>query len=176
MNNFQCDKDNFCELFTVYLIIQEHCMFILSIAVHNNSSRISEIPSTLTPGTMGHDDPPGSGKFVPKLGSLYSLDCQGAQIKYHLGGFTISNGMAWSSDNTTMFFIDTAARSVFAFDYDQQAGTIGKYCKITNKICIWNWRWEWSLNSNLHISPIFDTEYVGTWAYELCASFIVALV
>ena len=75
---------------------------------------------------MSHDDPPDSGKFLPGLGSLYSLDkAQG--IKKHLSGLTISNGMAWSSDDKSMFFIDTPARKVYVFDYDPATGTISEF-------------------------------------------------
>lgn len=42
---------------------------------------------------------------------------------------TISNGMAWSNDNSLMFYTDTLTRRVDVFDYDVDAGTISKNFK-----------------------------------------------
>lgn len=86
----------------------------------------SGIDSLTFPGTMGHDDPPGSGKFLPHLGSLFSLGAGSIAIK-HLDKLTIANGMAWSADASSMFFIDTPERKIYAFDFDNQKGTISKY-------------------------------------------------
>ncbi len=38
---------------------------------------------------------------------------------------TISNGLAWSSDGSVMYFIDTPTQQVVAFDHDIEAGTVG---------------------------------------------------
>lgn len=37
---------------------------------------------------------------------------------------SISNGITWSLDWTKMYYIDTAPRKVYAFDYNEVAGTI----------------------------------------------------
>jgi sugar lactone lactonase YvrE len=55
-------------------------------------------------------------------GSLYSFD--GKAITKILGPVTISNGMAWSPDHKTFYYIDTPTRIVRAFDYDLETGTI----------------------------------------------------
>lgn len=55
-------------------------------------------------------------------GSLYSFD--GSSITKLLGGVTISNGMAWSPDHKTFYYIDTPTREVKAFDYDVETGAI----------------------------------------------------
>ena len=55
-------------------------------------------------------------------GSLYSFD--GKSITKLLGDVTISNGMAWSTDHKTFYYIDTPTREVKAFDYDLETGAI----------------------------------------------------
>jgi sugar lactone lactonase YvrE len=61
-------------------------------------------------GTMSGD---GS---VPGAGALYRLD--GARLTPVLGELTIANGMGWTADGRTMFFIDSPTREVWAFDFD----------------------------------------------------------
>lgn len=55
-------------------------------------------------------------------GSLYSFD--GKAITKLLGNVTISNGMTWSPDSKTFYYIDTPTREVRAFDYDLETGAI----------------------------------------------------
>ena len=62
---------------------------------------------------MGESDP---------TGSLYSFD--GKSITKLLSNVTISNGMAWSPDHKTFYYIDTPTRKVMAFDYDLETGAI----------------------------------------------------
>jgi sugar lactone lactonase YvrE len=57
------------------------------------------------------------------VGALYRLDPDGA-VERILSGVTISNGIDWSLDGETMFYIDTATQSVDAFDFDIAAGRI----------------------------------------------------
>lgn len=40
--------------------------------------------------------------------------------KLVIGDITISNGMAWSHDNKTMYYIDSPTRHVYAMDFDQE--------------------------------------------------------
>lgn len=56
-------------------------------------------------------------------GSLYRLD---ADLSVHkmLGNIAISNGIVWSHDKRTMYYIDTFAHNVRAFDYDNASGDI----------------------------------------------------
>jgi len=62
---------------------------------------------------MGEKDPNGS---------LYSFD--GKSVTKLLNNVTISNGMAWSSDYKTFYYIDTPTREVKAFDFDLETGAI----------------------------------------------------
>ena len=56
-------------------------------------------------------------------GALYRLD-QDRGVTQVLSGVTISNGIAWSPDHRTMYYIDTATGGVDAFDYDDSDGTV----------------------------------------------------
>jgi sugar lactone lactonase YvrE len=62
---------------------------------------------------MGEKDPNGS---------LYSFN--GEAVTRLLGGVTISNGLTWSPDHKTFYYIDTPTRTVRAFDYDLETGAI----------------------------------------------------
>jgi sugar lactone lactonase YvrE len=57
-------------------------------------------------------------------GSLYVLEA-GGKARKALAGVSISNGIVWSLDNTTMYYIDTPTQRVDAFDYDLDSGAIG---------------------------------------------------
>ncbi len=70
-------------------------------------------------GTMSDGEPTIHG-----AGSLYMLDAN-HQVTRRLADVSISNGLAWSVDKTTMYFIDSLAYTVDAFDYDDATGEIG---------------------------------------------------
>ena len=57
------------------------------------------------------------------VGALYRVD---ADLSVHtmLTGITIANGLTWSPDHRSMYYIDSAAKCVWAFDYDIDSGTI----------------------------------------------------
>ncbi len=67
-------------------------------------------------GSMAYDARAGAG-------SLYRLDPDGATHEV-LRDVTISNGLAWTPDGTTMFYIDTPTQRVDAFDMDPATGVI----------------------------------------------------
>lgn len=66
-------------------------------------------------GTMG------IGERRPS-GSLYRLDGERA-LKVR-SDVTVSNGLGWSPDDSTMYYIDSPVRKVVAFRYDIEKGTI----------------------------------------------------
>lgn len=72
-------------------------------------------------GTMGLEKQ--AAVVEPEQGSLYCLYTDGS-IKKQVENVTISNGLAWSSDNKTMYYIDSIPRCVYAFDYDIETGNI----------------------------------------------------
>jgi sugar lactone lactonase YvrE len=61
-------------------------------------------------GSMAYDVRAGAGK-------LYRLAADGS-VRTVLAGVTISNGLAWSPDGTTAYYIDTPSQRVDRFDYD----------------------------------------------------------
>jgi sugar lactone lactonase YvrE len=57
------------------------------------------------------------------MGSLYCVDAD-LSVRRVLAGVSVSNGIAWSPDNTTMYYIDTPTRKVDAFDFDLDTGAV----------------------------------------------------
>jgi len=55
-------------------------------------------------------------------GSLYSFN--GQSVTKLFGNVTISNGLTWSPDYKTLYYIDTPSHEVKAFDYDMETGAI----------------------------------------------------
>jgi sugar lactone lactonase YvrE len=58
-------------------------------------------------------------------GSLYSLFPDGT-VKTLLTGVRISNGLTWSPDHSTLYYIDTPTRAVMAYKYDLSTGDISQ--------------------------------------------------
>lgn len=56
-------------------------------------------------------------------GSLYMLDTD-QNISLKIKDVSCSNGLAWSADHKTFYFIDTTTREVTAYDYDFNSGNI----------------------------------------------------
>jgi sugar lactone lactonase YvrE len=67
-------------------------------------------------GTMAYDETPGAG-------TLYALDPD-RRVRTLVEGVTVSNGLAWSADGGTLYYIDTPTRGVDAFDYDLDGGDV----------------------------------------------------
>ncbi len=58
------------------------------------------------------------------IGALYSVSGDGAVVEL-LSGITESNGLAWSADGTTMYYVDSGEACLRAYPYDVAAGRIG---------------------------------------------------
>ena len=63
-------------------------------------------------GTMAYDESPGAG-------ALYRLELDG-RCTTVLTGLTISNGIGWSPDGTTMYLADSGTGRVDAYDVDAE--------------------------------------------------------
>jgi sugar lactone lactonase YvrE len=67
-------------------------------------------------GTAAYGLPAGSA-------SLYRLD-HDLRATRVLDGITLSNGLGWSPDGCTMYYIDTATHGLDAFDFDERSGGV----------------------------------------------------
>lgn len=56
-------------------------------------------------------------------GALYYLDTD-LSVNKALHAVSISNGIAWDTDNEVMYYIDTPTRQVVAYDFDLELGAI----------------------------------------------------
>lgn len=74
-------------------------------------------------GSMAYDQTPGAG-------TLYRLDPDGT-ITPVLHGVTISNGLAWSPDGATAYYVDTPTQRIDAFDYDAESGLSHRRTAVT---------------------------------------------
>jgi len=104
-------------------------------AVDLSTDRVAFLaqPEPVLPGNRFNDGKCGpDGRFVAgsmdhaekeNTGSLYSLSPNGT-LKTLIAGVGISNGLTWSPDHKTFYFIDTPTRKVMAYDYDLHSGEI----------------------------------------------------
>jgi sugar lactone lactonase YvrE len=99
-------------------------------------------------GTMSGD---GS---VPGAGALYRLD--GERLVPVLEGLTIANGMGWTADARTMFFIDSPTREVWAFDFN------AKDSSITNRRTVVRVPEDLGFPDGMCVAPD-DTIWVAHW-------------
>lgn len=67
-------------------------------------------------GTMDMSEDPGAG-------SVYMID-NALNYSKKIESVTISNGLAWSSDCKTFYYIDTPTFQVVAYDYDIRTGDL----------------------------------------------------
>jgi sugar lactone lactonase YvrE len=69
-------------------------------------------------GTGGVHEQPGAG-------SLYRVDLDGTVVAA-LTGLVLADGIAWSPDDDVLYLSDSGARTVTAFDYDVDLGTLDR--------------------------------------------------
>jgi sugar lactone lactonase YvrE len=110
-------------------------------------------------GTMQNNLGPKAEEIpiTQRSGALWRIDPDFTATKVETG-LGITNGIAWSPDNRTLYVIDTMDQTIFAYDFDLEAGTVGnkrvfsdvKDLGYADGSCIdaeghlWNARWEGS--------------------------------
>ena len=62
-------------------------------------------------------------KETDPMGSVYKIDNDGNTTKM-IDSVTISNGIVWTKDHTTMYYIDTPTATIRAYDYDMETASI----------------------------------------------------
>jgi sugar lactone lactonase YvrE len=90
------------------------------IATATAGDRLNEVKcdpgGRLWAGTLTADHRPGAS-------ALYRLDGEG-RLDTVLDDVALSNGIGWSPDATTMYYVDTPREIVDAFDYDAATGVV----------------------------------------------------
>jgi len=69
-------------------------------------------------GSLALDERERDGKA-----NLYCLDVDNS-VRLMVSGVTISNGLAWTQDERSMYYIDSQTQKVVAYDYDKLSGGI----------------------------------------------------
>ncbi|XP_073959431.1 regucalcin-like [Choristoneura fumiferana] len=74
---------------------------------------------------VGTKGPQSGDDVVPDKATLYSLDQSSlTHPAVQMKPITISNGIAWSPNNSVMYYIDSPTQKIEAFDYDLLRGEI----------------------------------------------------
>jgi len=72
-------------------------------------------------GTVGVNE---RGLAAEGAGALYCLDTDG-RVRRVLGGVSLSNGMDWSPDGGTFYYVDSRSGGIDAFAFDVETGSLG---------------------------------------------------
>ncbi|XP_049771797.1 regucalcin-like [Schistocerca cancellata] len=88
----------------------------------------ADAAGTLWSGTLG---PIVNNEITPEKGILFNL-AKDRSTKTHVTKISISNGFAWSPDNKTMYYIDSATGKIDAFDFDITESKIGNRRTVFN--------------------------------------------
>lgn len=80
-------------------------------------------------GSVGRLLQPDPLQFT-ETGSLYSLEK--GKVFTHVTGLAVANGLAWNAEIKQFYYIDSMKRTVDAFDYDVEKGTIANRREIFN--------------------------------------------
>jgi sugar lactone lactonase YvrE len=76
-------------------------------------------------GTMALDIAPGAG-------SLYCLGVNG-RVRRMLSGVSCSNGIVWTRDARTMYYVDTPTRKIVAYDFNAATAEISG-CRVAVQV------------------------------------------
>lgn len=65
--------------------------------------------------------------YEPRDPPLAALYCHsGGVLERRVGDITVSNGLAWSPNGRTMYWSDTKAHEIYAFDFDPASGELSR--------------------------------------------------
>lgn len=67
------------------------------------------------------------GGDAPRVGQLYTINAKGEYTPI-LGGIGISNGLDWSADGKTLYYVDSLTGGIQRFDYDIETGSVANGC------------------------------------------------
>lgn len=81
-------------------------------------------------GTMGLESAPAV--LEPEKGSLYTLSPGGGKLAERMAKVSLSNGLAWSLDGQSLYYIDSVKRLIYVFDFDGTAGSIANRRVLVN--------------------------------------------
>jgi sugar lactone lactonase YvrE len=123
-------------------------------AVRANEAR-TDSRGRLWVGTMQNNIGPHREDLpvTTSIGTLHRIDADGRATRF-LDKIGISNTLVWSPDDRILYFGDSIAKKIDAFDFDPEAGTIGNRrpfvsggpsspdgSAIDEEGCVWNARW-----------------------------------
>jgi sugar lactone lactonase YvrE len=98
----------------------------------------------------------GSKRTKEANSSLYRYDPDGS-LHVVLSGLTISNGPAWSPDESIFYLADSPLKTIYAFDFDKDSGSLSNrrvFVDLTAELfypdgltvdrdgCIWSAMWD----------------------------------
>lgn len=93
--------------------------FAFQIEIENDlrfNDGIEDAVGRLLIGTMGYPE------VLPNRGNVYSFDK--GKYRVIIENTTISNGLAFTKDNTSLYFIDTPTKKVAKYSYDMVSGNV----------------------------------------------------
>ena len=113
-----------------YVAAMQDGFYTLSDEGHTELIAPVDAENPITPLNDAEIDPQGrfwAGTMgwvaEPDAGALFRLDPDGTVTRM-LSGVTISNGLGWSPDGATMYYVDTVTLRVDMFDFDAASGDI----------------------------------------------------
>lgn len=114
--------------------------FALLDPVSRRIDLVAEVEATVPETMMNDGKCDAAGRFwagtkdiegIRPLESLYRLDRDQALVRV-LTGVTISNGLGWSPDQRTMYYIDSPTHGIDAFDFELDTGDLSGRRRLIN--------------------------------------------
>lgn len=68
------------------------------------------------------------------IAAIYCLNAQ-HEVQKKLHGFTVSNGLAWSLDNRTLYICDSPQGKIYQYEFDLESGHVGA-CRIFAQVAV----------------------------------------